>query len=139
MTVNRKPTGTASSIPAGLVSGAMTAAGITLILSAVVARMIDKQLLSWDNMGYGVMGILLAASWLGAIITAGKVKRQRFLMCVLTGVLYYGILLAVTALFFGGQYSSVGETGLLIFCGSVLAAFTGISRKSKRKPRIHNR
>ena len=139
MTVNRKPTGTATSIPVGLAYGAVTATVVTLLLSAITAKLIDQELLGWEKAGYAVLLILLVASCLGAMVTAGKVKRQKLLMCLAAGGVYYGILLAATALFFGGQYSGVIETGLLVFCGSMLAAFTGNTGKKTRKPRIHNR
>ena len=139
MTVNRKPTGTATSIPVGLAYGAVTATVVTLLLSAITAKLIDQELLGWEKAGYAVLLILLVASCLGAMVTAGKGKRQKLLMCLAAGGVYYGILLAATALFFGGQYSGVIETGLLVFCGSMLAAFTGNTGKKTRKPRIHNR
>lgn len=139
MTVNRKPTGTATSIPVGLAYGAMVATAVTLLLSAITAKLIDQELIGWEKTGYAVLVILLIASCLGAMVTAGKVKRQKLLMCLAAGGMYYGILLAATALFFGGQYSGVIETGLLILCGSLLAAFTGSPRKKTRKTRIHNR
>lgn len=139
MTVNRKPTGTASSIPVGMAYGAMAATGITLLLSVITAKLIDQELLGWDNAGYAVLVILLIASCLGAAVTAGKVKRQKLLMCLAAGGVYYGILLTATALFFGGQYSSIIETGLLVLCGSLLAAFTGNTRRKTRKSSIRNR
>ena len=37
-------------------------------------------------------------------------------MC--SGLVYFVTLLAITALFFGGQYEAVGVTGLLVFGAS---------------------
>lgn len=135
MTVNRKPTGTASSIPAGLVSGALAAMITTLVGAAVMAKLIDREILAQNSTGYGVMVILLLASWLGAVTAAGKIKRQRLIICLASGAIYFGLLLAATALFFGGQYSGVGETGLLIFCGSMLGIFTGYAGKTGKNRR----
>ena len=142
MTVNRKPTGTASGIPAGLASGVVTAAAVTLGGAAVTAKLIDAQVIGWNASGYGVLIILILASWLGAMVAAQRIKRQRLAVCAATGLLYFGVLLLTTALFFGGQYSGVGETALLIFCGSMLGVFTGYGRKSGRKRqkiRLRNR
>lgn len=139
MTVNRKPTGTASSVPAGLAYGALTSTGVTLILTAVTAKLIDSEILDWGNAGYAVLLILLISSWLGAIMTAERIKRQRLIMCLAAGGTYFGILMVMTALFFGGKYSGVLETGLLVLCGSLLGAFSGSGRKNTRKVRLKNR
>ena len=142
MTVNRKPTGLASTIPAGLASGALAAVAATLAGTAVTAKLINAEVMAWDKSGYAVLLILLLASWLGAVVAAGRIKRQRLAMCLSAGLIYFGILMLMTALFFGGQYSGVGETGLLIFCGSMLGVFTGYGGKTGRKRqkfRLHNR
>lgn len=133
MTVNRKPTGTAASIPSGLASGFLTAAVITLAGALITAKLIDKEIIQWKDSGYGVLMILLVSSWLGSTVTAGRVKRQRLAMCIGAGALYFCLLLLSSALFFGGQYSGVGETALLIFCGSMLGVFTAYPGRSRRK------
>lgn len=132
MTVNRKPTGTAVSIPSGLALGALWSVAVTLAGAAATAKLMETETLSWDSAGYAVLVILLLASWLGAMTAAGKIKRRRLLICLASGGIYFLILLASTALFFGGQYSGVGETGLLILCGSVLGVFMDFSGKSGR-------
>lgn len=133
MTVNRKPTGTASSIPAGLAWGGVTALGVTLLGALVTAKLIDSGAMEWSQSGYGVMVILILASWLGALTAAGRVKRRRLMICMGTGAVYLLLLLAMTALFFGGRYSGVGETGLLILCGSLLGVFTQMKGKTGKK------
>lgn len=135
MTVNRKATGTASSIPAGMASGALASIGITLAGALLTAKLLDNQILKWENCGYGVLIILLVSSWAGAVVTASKVKRKRFVMCLASGGIYFILLMICTALFFGGQYSGVGETVLLIFCGSMVGLFSGFSRKNGKKRR----
>lgn len=135
MTVNRKPTGTASSVPAALAYGGLMSLATTMVLTAITAKLVDSGIIIWGNVGYAVLGILLISSWLGATITAGKIKRQRLLSCMAAGGVYFGVLLLMTALFFGGKYSGVIETGLLILCGSVLAAFSGKGGGKIRKNR----
>lgn len=142
MTVNRRPTGTASSIPTGLTSGAIVFAAMTLAGALLTAYLIESEMISWDNCGYAVMIILLFSSWCGTTISTGRIKRQRLLMAIASGGLFFVMLLATTALFFGGQFSGVGETGLLVFCGSMLACFVNLGGKTGRKGkkiRLHNR
>lgn len=135
MTVNRKPTGVASSVPAGLAWGAVASLALTLAGSLMASKLINDEVLSWDHSGYAVLLILLLSAWSGAMVAAGKIKRQRLIMCLASGALYFVLLLGAAALFFGGQYSGVGETGLLIFCGSMLGVLAGYPVKTRRNGR----
>lgn len=142
MTVNARPTGRASSIPAGLAWGGFAALTVTLLGTFLTAKMIDTGAVQWNQSGYCVMVIVLAAAWTGAFTATGKVKRRRLLMALGAGMVYMASLLIMTALFFGGQYSGVGETGLLIFCGSLLGIITPMGKKTgknRRKMPLRNR
>ena len=140
MYLKHKATGLAMSIP-----GALTLSGgleliLTLCSSAVLAKLVEIQRIQEQNIGYSVIGMLLAISFLGAVLAAEKVKHQRLMVCLLSGVVYWCLLLAISALFFGGQYEAVGETGILILCGSAVAALLGLHRGNykviRRKKRI---
>jgi putative membrane protein (TIGR04086 family) len=135
MTVNAKTTGRASSVPAGLASGVITAVAVMLAGTLITALMISEGVLRWNNSGYGVMVTLILSSWVGAAVAAGKVKRRRLLICASAGGVYFAVLLVMTGLFFGGKFSGVGETGLLILCGSTLGFFLKYPAKSERNRR----
>lgn len=123
MKVKRRQTGTASSTPAGLLWGGLSSVGTTLIGAVIAAKMIEKGIMDWNNAGYAVLVILVLSSWIGAMVTAGKIKRRRLVMCLSSGMIYFLSLLVSTALFFGGQYHGVAETALLVLCGSLLGNF----------------
>lgn len=135
MVVNRKVTGKASSMPAGLAVGGSVSLGLTVLLAAVIAKLVDSGKLAEESIGYGVMGLLLCASMAGALAAHGRIKRQRLLVAALSGLVYMATLLAITALFFGGQYEAVGVTALLVFGGSMVTALlgTGPKRGGKRR------
>ena len=135
MVVNQKPTGRASSVPVGLAWGLGGATSTMVIGTALLALLIDKEKMPYDQIGYGIMAVMILSSWIGASVTWRKIKRRRLMVCLTSGVVYYAALLMLTALFFGGQYRAVGETGLLILCGSMLSAFGGIIRKTKVRQR----
>ena len=142
MTVNRKPTGRATSIPVGLAWGATASLIMTVMGTAVVAKLIDSGVMDWNQCGYGVLVILVQSAWIGAILAAGKIRRMRMTVCLAVGAVYFCCLMLITALFFGGRYSGVGETALLIFCGSMLGVFSGYSGKTRRnrvKTGVHPR
>lgn len=133
MVVNQKPTGRAMSMPAGLVFGAFISLGVTLLTAAVLAKLVDMERLAWENIGYGIMVLLLLASFSGAMAAYAKIKRQRLLVCAISGAVYFGILLSITALFFGGQFDSVGVTAALVLAGSIAAGLLGLRGEGKRK------
>lgn len=135
MTINRKPTGKATSTPAGIVCGTMTAATITILGVLIIAKLIEQEIIQWENAGYGALVVLLLSSWVGAATAAAKIKRQRVMVCITVGMLYFIVLVVIVALFFGGRYSGVGETALLIFGGSILGCLRGYGRKCVRMQR----
>ena len=133
----RKASGRATSMPAGLAIGALWSAAVTLALAAILAKLVENEVMPEESIGYGVMVILVLASFLGAMVTVNKVKHQRLMMCLASGAVYFGILLATTALFFGGQYTAVGETALMIVCGCGLVIVLDFQQnRGGKKPKI---
>lgn len=125
MAKRQKVTGRASSVPGGLAAGAAVSMAITVGLTLWMALLLDHESISWDTAGYGIMAMILLSAFFGAWTACGRIRRQRLLVCLMSGGVYFAILLSVTALFFGGQYQAVGVTALLIaggcFCPALLA------------------
>jgi len=83
------------------------------------------------------MIILILGAFTGSKVSYIKIKRQKIVVSLLSGAVLYMILLSITALFFGGQYSGVGETGLLILCGSTLSIISNLNQNlTRKKPRV---
>ena len=114
MVANKKITGRATSLPVGLAIGAACSLAATLILTAILAKLVEAETLPVEKIGYGIMVLLIVSSFAGAMISFGRIKRQRMLVCIVSGVVYFAMLMSMTALFFGGQYSAVGTTALLV-------------------------
>lgn len=123
MVVNQKPTGLASSIPGALCIGGVVSTLATVLIAALLAKLVDAEIIAESKIGYGVMTLLLASAIVGSTTACRKAKRRFLLVSALSGVTYLCILLSITALFFGGQYSAVGVTALLVFGGSLLPVF----------------
>lgn len=132
MVANRKVTGIAMSMPGGLALGGVVSLLTTILGTGVFAYMLSTETVSADAVGYCAMGILLASSMLGSMTAAGKIKHRKIYVCGLTGLIYYLTLLAITALFFGGQYQGIGVTALVILAGSGTAALLGTKGKNRR-------
>lgn len=142
MVVNRKVTGTAMAMPAGVALGTGLCMGITLLGSMLVAWLVSRETMPENAIGYGSMAILLAASAAGSWLTAKRVKHRRMVVCALTGLAYYLCLLACTALFFGGQYSGMGVTAAVVLAGCLsvgLLGLKGSGRVGKRGRKYRSR
>lgn len=138
MFANRKVTGTASSMAGGLAWGGAVSMALTVILAVVTAKMVDMGTLAEGNVGYAALGILLISTVSGARLAAGRIKRRRLLVCLASGAIYYGLLLLVTALFFGGKYTGMGVTALAVLGGSGASCLMGMGQGSGRR-RKHRR
>lgn len=119
-------------LPLGAILGGGYAFGWTLLSAGILAWLIRDGYLREEAVGYGSMGILLIGSILGAAVGYRKVQRRRMLTCICSGGAYLMMLLAITALFFGGQYTGMGVTALLILGGSATAAFLGMEKGRRR-------
>lgn len=142
MVANQKVTGRALSMPAGIGMGLALCIGVTLVGSALVGWLVSREILPYSGIGYGSMGILLSASILGAWMAVSRVKRQRLVVCLVLGLTYYLVLLSVTALFFGGEYSGMGVTALVILAGCGTVALLGLKGErgaKRRRPKFRSR
>lgn len=135
MIINRKATGRASSMPIGVLAGGACAFAGTMLTSAVLAKLVDMEIIPQDKIGYGIMALLLLCAFLGANEACRRVKRQYLIVSAISAGVYYSMLLSVTALFFGGQYSGMGVTAVLVLCGSLLAVFLRSGNREGRKRR----
>ena len=130
--IHKKPSGRALSMPAGLLHGTLASLGITLGFVALISKLLDSERIQAETIGYWIMFMLIIATSIGAVISCWKIKRQRVMVCLAAGGIYYLTLLAATALFFGGQFESVGVTGLIIFLSSAAAVFLPFPAKKSR-------
>lgn len=136
-----KMTARALSIPVGLLVSVGISLAVTSILSGASAWAILKGILEPEWAGYCAMVVLLASSAAGAAVATGTIQRLRAQMCLAAAGGYYLALLALTAMFFGGQYQGMGVTAAMILCGCVLVILlvpgtqnrAGCRRKKKRR------
>lgn len=117
-----KTTGKAVSIPKGLAIGTTVSLSISVAGAMLLSWLISAEKMQWQNIGYGLVILLLAASFLGALTAAFRIQRRKLLVCMESCITYFSCLLLITALFFGGQYEAVGVTAGVIAAGGVCAA-----------------
>ena len=124
--------GRAVSIPKGLAMGNGVSLGTTFLMSFALAGLISRERLSWDQVGYGILILLFLSALLGAATSVKAVKRQRLMIAMGSGLLFWATLIAITALFFGGQYDGMLVTGLVILAASGIVALTGLRRENRK-------
>lgn len=139
MVANRKPTGRAVSIPAGLTLGCISALLWTMAGVMLIAKLIDSEVIQETAIGYGASAILITASLLSSVLAFHKIKRQRVLICMAAGGTYFLSLLGITALFFGGQYQAVGVTAALVLAGSGTAVLLGVAPRGGKGHRRYKK
>ena len=141
MVMNQKPSGRASSMPMGVLTGLAVSLSVTILLAAISAKLIDIQWIGEKDIGYCAMVILIAAPFAGAKSAQKRIKRQQLMVCGISAGLYFLMLLGITALFFGGQYEAVSVTLLLILAGAALTLLTGNGKHragKRRKKKMRN-
>ncbi len=121
MVTKRKVSGTTSGIPTGILYGVLLSIAITFAGIAILAYLVSEEMMAQENIGACAVITIMVSAAAGAILTAAKVKRMRVQMCLASSAGYFVVLLAITAVFFGGQYSGVGITGATMLVGIVCA------------------
>lgn len=134
MVVNRKPTGTAKSMPYGLLMGWLLSAVLTVAACGVLAWLILGEKTGWSAMGYGAIGTLLVSSYAGAAVSCRLIQHRKLLVCLLSGGIYLCSLTVTAALLFGGGLEGVWLTALLVAGGSGTAALVHCAEKRDRRP-----
>lgn len=142
MIVKQRDTGSTRTLPAGIGIGMLISLAITMILTAIVAGLINGEYLAESSIDIGVTVIQLLSSVVGAWAAYSLVKSRRLLVCLATGCGYYLLLLACTALFFGGQYQGIGISALVILAGDLVVGLLGLKGNKNRtvnRRKIKNR
>lgn len=132
--MGKRKTGRAVSLPAGILTGALTGLAVSVAGAVIAGKMLDLEWIPMSSLGYGAMVILLVSSYFASRTAWTRVKHRRALVSLGAGGSYYLMLLAMTALFFGGQYSGMGVTALLVLAGSGSSVLAGLYRKQPGNP-----
>ena len=136
MAGKRKSNGRAVSMPAGVGIGILISMVIMIIGAAVLTFLIASGKIPEDGYGFGVMLTQFLAAGLGALTAMVLVKHRKLMVCGLTAGGYFLALLSICALFFGGEYTGIGTTFVLVLAGGAAAAVLSLrEQKSSGKRR----
>ncbi len=123
------------SVAIGTTVSVMTSGAIAVIL----AILIGHGKLSPGMMNYGVMILLMLSSAVGAMVARIHYSAKIMIVCIVTALCYWISLLSITALFFGGLYSGVPATALVIISGGIIAGCVPMGQGKTAKKRIRKK
>lgn len=135
MLTSKKTFGKARSMPIGLAWGTAAALLITIAFAALITQLVLGEKLDETAIGTGSMIVLPVASAVSAITASGMIKRRRMQVCMLSGVIYLLCLVLINLLLFGGQFSSLGVTILLVAAGTIIVGMWGLKGEKKMRKR----
>lgn len=130
-----KKRGKFTGMPAGLGMGLLTGMVISFVTIMVISTLIAGEKLEQQQAIYGSFVALLLGSFGGAWIAARIAEEKQMLVSIISGGIYFLVLMCITALFFEGMYENIWSTALLILGSSAAAGFAGI-RKNNRGYRV---
>lgn len=138
MAVKRKRNGRVLSMPAGVALGVGTGYFVTLLGAGILAWLMVTQRVGEERIGIGSGVILMVSAVLGSTVAWRGVRHRRLPVTGLTCLGYY-LALLVTALAFGGGFTGMGTTAVLVLLGGgitqIPALFGGGSGARRRRMR----
>lgn len=139
MLTQHKAAGRASSLPAGLAAGAAISVLTMLMICLVGAWLISAEILAQQQIGYCMITALVTGAMLGAGTAWRKIKRQKLLVCLMSGGVYFGILALITIVFFGGDFRGAGVTLVSILLGTLASFFLMNEHKNLKIGKKHRK
>ena len=110
-------------IPIGIGIALLVSLTITLLGAALGAWAIVTGKIGEGTIGLVTTPTIILAAAVGALIGSVIIKKMRLPMCLICGMCYLLSLLAITALFFDGQYQGIGLGLIAVLAGCVPVAF----------------
>ena len=136
---NLKMRGKAGSLPSGLAMGAAVSIGITIFICGIGAMLVSAERIPQEQMGYCSVAALILGAMLGALTAWRKIQRQKMMICLLSGGVYFLLLVATSITFFDGRLQGMGVTLATIMTGSVIAVFMTNSGLKQKKGMRHRK
>ncbi len=118
------------SVPVCVAVGAISCLAATMLGALLLAYMVGNETVGIGGIGIGSLLILLLSTALGCWLARVLVKEKRLLVCGLTALTFYLVLISITAVFFDGIYTGMGLTSLLILAGAGVSLLVGLRKKA---------
>ena len=126
----------ATVIPIAVGIGLGVAWILTILGAVVLTFALAGETISMDAMGFGIVVVLFVSTFTGSMIAVWYAKGQRMQISMITAGVYFLTLLAMNAIFFGGEYKGVWVSLLVVVLAGAVAAFVGTGGVKTRKHKI---
>lgn len=130
-----KKLGSSNSMMKSVTMGSTVSVVVTMIIVAVFAALISTETITPAWADYCALAALLLSATLGSVTAVRSATEKQLYMSLAVGGVYLIVLLAMTALLFGGQYRGVGVSAFVVFSGAILAVLIGQRRGKRSKSR----
>ena len=127
-------------IPSALLLGLAVGLTVTGLVAAVTAFLIAGENIQEDGMGVAAMAAILLGALAAALVTVGKVKEMRLVMCLAAGAVYLLGLICCAAILFDGVKGGIGASAAVTFGGSLAVFLIGLNKGKRPKykvPKLH--
>lgn len=132
MGYNANTTTKTTSIPVGLLMGLGAACLATIMSAAIFTCLIAGQQLEETALAPASVITILLSTFVGAMVSAGKVGKRRLIVCVCSGGFYFLSLLCCNILFFEGQFRGLPAAILVVLGSSTVAGLLGLRQKGQK-------
>ena len=137
MTKKHKLSGAGVTMPVGIVMGVAVCVAVVLIGAVALAYLVIRETIGLGSVGFGALLIIGLSSAIGAWFATMLVKEKKLLVCGLTALGFYLVLLSITAVFFDGMYAGLGIAAVAILAGAGISLLPGMrGKKGKNKIKI---
>ena len=113
--------------------GIVVSLAVMLMSAGICAAMVSSGMIAVCNERYCAAWILLISSVTGSSIIRGKGNALFDIRRLIMGVGYFGILIAINAVMFDGQYEGVIVSVIVVLTGCFLPLLTGNTGRKKKK------
>ena len=121
-----------------IAKGALAALIIAVVSACVCAVFIQRQTVSESSSGIWVLITLALASFVGCLISSGRIGEKRIIVSAITAAVLFFVLLASGILFFDGSMHGLGGNLAAILIGAAISSLLSI-KKSTKKVKIKRR
>lgn len=122
-------------LPAGVFAGLVLSLTVSILGAVILSLLIAGETVGENGVDGGAKVILFLSSALGAWTATALTKGNTLLVSAITAAAYLLALLAMTAMFFGGQYQGVLSSAVCILLGAGSVALGKSIRKKPGKAR----
>ena len=131
----KKISGRAPSLGKSVAAGVLLGAVWTMLCAVVLAKLIDSGVMPMEKVGYGSMAAVLSAVFAGASLAGRKAGHMVIQAAAISGAAYFLCLILVNAFFFGGSYSGMAVTFVLIALATGLAILAEGKGSGRHRPK----